>query len=128
MKRTMLTAVMMTLIFTVGSRAASQSPPDEERRAAITLLRAINTAEAAVTSRSGHYVALPELIDHGAMTRIKPEMVMSGAAITYHGAQVRLALSADATQYVVTVVTGAPNYTAAFTDERGVIYTGKALE
>jgi hypothetical protein len=41
---------------------------------------------------------------------------------------VRVALSADATQYVVTVVTGAPNHTAAFTDERGVIYTGEALK
>jgi hypothetical protein len=122
----MLTALMLALTLTAASRAATQSP-DEERRAAITLLRAINTAEAAV-NRSGHYVALPELIDHASMARVKPDVVISGGAVTYHGAQVRLALSADAKQYVVTVVTGAPNYTAAFSDERGVIYTGKALE
>jgi hypothetical protein len=117
---------MLALMLTAASGAASQSA-EEERRAAITLLRAINTAEAAV-NRSGHYVALPELVDHGAMARVKPNIVINGSAITYQGAQVRLALSADATQYVVTVVTGAPNYTAAFSDERGVIYTGKALE
>jgi hypothetical protein len=107
--------------------SARQPAAEDERRAAITLLRAINTAEAAV-NRTGHYVALPELIEHGAMARVKPDIVVSGAAVTYHSAQVRLALSADAKQYVVTVVTGAPNYTAAFSDERGVIYTGKALE
>ena len=126
MKRTMLMALMLALMLTAASGAASQSA-EEERRAAITLLRAINTAEAAI-HRSGHYVALPELVDHAAMARVKPNIVMNGSAITYQGAQVRLALSADATQYVVTVVTGAPNYTAAFSDERGVIYTGKALE
>src|SRR6478736_6039823 len=126
MKRTMLTALMLALMLTAASGAATQSA-DEERRAAITLLRAINTAEAAII-RTEHYVALPELVDHAAMTRVKPDIVMNGSAITYRGAQVRLALSADAKQYVVTVVTGAPNYTAAFSDERGVIYTGKALE
>jgi hypothetical protein len=123
MNRTILT-LMLALILTTASGAATQSP-DEERRAAITLLRAINTAEAAV-HRSGHYVALPELIDHASMARVKPDIVIGGQAVTYQGAQVRLALSADATQYVVTVT--APSYTAAFTDERGVIYTGKALE
>jgi hypothetical protein len=123
MNRTILT-LMLALILTTASGAATQSP-DEERRAAITLLRAINTAEAAV-HRSGHYVALPELIDHASMARVKPDILIGGQAVTYQGAQVRLALSADATQYVVTVT--APSYTAAFTDERGVIYTGKALE
>src|SRR5690349_14916458 len=112
MKRILLAVMIAGAAFTAGSHAASQSP-DEERRAAITLLRAINTAEAAV-NRSGHYAALPELIEHGAMARVKPDIVVSGAAVTYHSAQVRLALSADAKQYVVTVVTGAPNYTAAF--------------
>ena len=124
MNRTILTTLMLALILTTASGAATQSP-DEQRRAAITLLRAINTAEAAV-HRSGHYVALPELIDHASMARVKPDIVIGASAVTYQGAQVRLALSADATQYVVTVT--APSYMAAFTDERGVIYTGKALE
>jgi hypothetical protein len=126
MKRAMLALLMVAFTLPVVSGAGAQSP-DDERRAAITLLRAINTAEAAV-HRSGHYVALAELIDHPSMGRVKPDIIANGGSVTYHGAQVRLALSADASQYVVTVVTGAPNYTAAFSDERGVIYTGKALE
>jgi hypothetical protein len=124
MKRILLAVVIAGAAFTAVSRAAAQ-PSEDERRAAITLLRAINTAEAAV-NRSGHYLALPELIEHGAMARVKPDLVIGASAVTYQGAQVRLALSADATQYVVTVT--APSYMAAFTDERGVIYTGKALE
>jgi len=126
MNRTLLTILLLALTCSAASRAATQSP-DEERRAAITLLRAVNTAEAAI-NHSGHYVALPELIEHPSMARVKPNIVMSGSAVTYQGAQLRLALSADAKQYVVTVVTGAPNYTAAFSDEGGLIYTGKALE
>ena len=56
---------------------------------------------------------------------MKPDFAVSGNSFTYAGAQVRVALSADATQDVVTVKSAAPNYTAAFTDERGVIYTAK---
>jgi hypothetical protein len=126
MKRAMLALLMVAFTLPVVSGAGAQSP-DDERRAAITLLRAINTAEAAV-HRSGHYVALAELVDHPSMARVKPDIVISGAGASYQSAQIRLALSPDATQYVVTVVTAAPNYTAAFSDERGVIYTGKALE
>ena len=59
---------------------------------------------------------------------VKANIVVNGSTFTHAGAQVRLALSADSMQYDVTVVSGAPNYTAAFTDERGVIYTGRALE
>lgn len=125
MNRTILALVLAALPLSAASNAAQSS--DEDRRATITLLRAINTAEA-VTMRSGQYVTLPELIAHPAMSRVKPDIVMHDSAITFHGAQVRLALSADAKQYVVTVVNGAPGYTAAFSDEGGVIYTGKALE
>jgi hypothetical protein len=126
MNRALLMLGLIALTFSASSTAATQSP-EEERRAAITLLRAINTAEAA-TMRSGHYVALAELVGHPSMARVKPDINVSDAAVTFHGAQVRLALSADAKQYVVTVVNGAPNYTAAFSDEGGIIYTGKALE
>lgn len=126
MTRTVLKIALIALTLSAASSAATQSP-DDERRAAITLLRAINTAEAA-TMRSGRYIPLTELIDHPSMARVKPNITVSGSTFSYSGAQVRLALSADAKQYVVTVVTGAPNYTAAFSDERGVIYTGKALE
>ena len=121
-----LFAVVCTVM--TAAIAAGQSPADGERRAAITVLRAINTAENAVRSQGGKYIPLAELLGHGMMGRVKGDFAVDGNSFTYAGAQVRLALSADALQYVVTVVYAAPNYTAAFSDERGVIYTGKALE
>jgi hypothetical protein len=101
---------------------------EDERRAAIRVLRAINTAENAVKSRGGAYQPIAELLDHPMMGGVKADFAVNGNSVTYAGSQLRLALSADASQYVVTVVWGAPSYTAAFTDERGLIYTGKALE
>ena len=122
--------IMLAIACSVAGAAmvAAQSSADDERRAAITALRAINTAENAVKSQGGKYVPLGELLNHGAMARVKPNFIVNGNTFTHAGAQVRLALSADATQYVVTIVSPAPNYTAAFTDEGGIIYTGKALE
>lgn len=127
MKR-MVIACSIVCAVTAATLAARQPSPDEERRSAIAVLRAINTAETAVKRSAGKYVPLAELLEHPAMARVKPNLSVNGTSYTHAGAQVRLALSADATQYVVTVVSGAPNYTAAFSDERGVIYTGKALE
>jgi len=123
-------AIIFTLLCAMAMAAviAAQSSADDERRAAITALRAINTAENAVKSQGGKYVPLAELLNHGAMARVKPGFTVNGNTFTHAGAQVRLALSADATQYVVTIVSPAPNYTAAFSNEGGIIYTGKALE
>ena len=121
--------ILATLtICTAATVTVSPAPQDDERRAAIRVLRAINTAENAARGTSGAYVQLTELLNHPQMGGVKADVVVSGTTYTYHGAQIRLALSADATQYVVTVVSGAPNYTAAFSDERGVIYTGEALK
>src|SRR6478672_4500554 len=91
MTRTVIALIVFTIVLSGIAIIAQQNPGDDDRRSAITLLRAINTAEAAV-NRSGHYVGLPELIEHGSMARVKPDVVISGSTITYHGAQVRLAL------------------------------------
>jgi hypothetical protein len=128
MKRGLIVVAAIAISVTSLAALSRQLPEnDDQRRAAITLLRAINTAENAV-KRSGKYVTLTELIEHPAMGRVKTDIAVNGDVITYHDARVRLALSADATQYIVTVVGRAPSYTAAFTDEQGLIYTGKALE
>jgi hypothetical protein len=127
MKR-IVVALVLAAITSTWLIAASQPSADEERRAAITLLRAINTAENAAKQKTGKYLAISELLEHPGMGRVKPEFTVNGNAFTYRDAQVRLALSADAMQYIVTVVGRAPSYTAAFSDEQGVIYTGKALE
>lgn len=123
-------AIMFAIAFAVAATAiaANQPSADDERRAAITALRAINTAENAVRSQGGKYVPLAELLNHGAMARVRANFAVDGTTFTHAGSQVRLALSADASQYVVTIVYAAPNHTAAFSNEGGIIYTGKALE
>lgn len=128
MTKTILILSALSVALATAGIAATQPAADDGRRDAITLLRAINTAEIAVKRTDGKYVPLTTLLDHRAMGGVKSNVSVNGNAVTYLGAEVRLALSGDAMQYVVTVVHGAPNYTAAFTDERGIIYTGKALE
>jgi hypothetical protein len=123
-------AILISITCVIASVAVArgQSSAEDERRSAIKLLRAINTAENAARARDGAYLQMADLLSHPMMGGVKGDVAATGSTYTYQGAQVRLALSADAAQYVVTVVHGAPNHTAAFTDERGVIYTGKALE
>lgn len=128
MKRRSLLLVIAGVLATVAVAATTQPSAEDERRAAIRVLRAINTAENAARSKGGAYLPLGELLNHPQMGGVKADFVVNGNTFTYAGAQVRLALSADATQYIVTVVSSAPTYTAAFSDERGLIYTGKALE
>lgn len=128
MKRRLVAIVAFTITLSAIAVIAQQTPNDADRRAAITVLRAINTAENAAKQKGGRYLPMAELIDQPAMGRVKPNIAISGATFTHAGAEIRVALSADATQYVVTVVSAAPTYTAAFTDERGVIYTGQALQ
>ena len=128
MNRTILSVFLLAAALATVAVAARQPSADDERRAAIKLLRAINTAENAAGGRARSYLPLAELLNHPAMGGVKADIAVSGNSFTYAGAQVRLALAADASQYVVTVVSGKPNYTAAFTDERGVIYTGEALK
>jgi hypothetical protein len=127
-----MTRIVLALLISVSVSgwliASSQPAQDDERRAAIKVLRAINTAENAARSKGGAYLPLAELLNHPGMGGVKADFAVNRNSFTYAGAQVRVALSADATQYVVTVVSGAPNHTAAFTDERGIIYTGEALK
>jgi len=108
--------------------AAAQMSADDERRAAVTVLRAINTAEHAVMRQTGKYAPMETLIDHPMMARVKPNITASSGTFRHAEAEVRISLSPDATQYVVTVVSGAPTHNAAFSDERGLIYTGRALQ
>ena len=128
MTRALLTLFAIGISVTVLPARSVQPSQDDERKAAITVLRAINTAENAAKRSAGKYVAMAELLEHPMMSRVKPNIAVEGNTYTHAGAGVRLALSADGMQYVVTVVSAAPTYAAAFTDERGVIYTGKALE
>ena len=62
------------------------------------------------------------------MGGVKPNIAANGNLIFHKGAQLRLALSADASQYQVMVVPVDTCGVAVFSDERGLIYTGKVLD
>ena len=128
MRTRVLTMLGFALLLATIGLAATQPSPDDQRRSAIMLMRAINTAEHAVMSRSGKFVHLAELVEHPAMGRVKADIAVKGATATYQGATIRVALSTDATQYQVAVVPGETCGWAAFSDERGLIYTGKVLD
>ena len=120
---------MIAIAILVTAAALSAQPSgDDQRRAAIVLMRTINTAEHVVKSQDGRFVHLAELLEHPAMGRVKPDIRVSGGLVTHQGATVRLALSSDGTQYQVSVVPGETCGWAAFSDEGGLIYTGKVLD
>lgn len=117
-----------SLIFVNGGTIASTQPAANPARAGITVMRAINTAENAVRQESGKYTELADLLNHGAMARVRADIVVNGNLITHRGQQLRLALTPDAMQYQVMVVPAETCGTAIFSDERGLIYTGKVLD
>lgn len=124
----LITMLGVASILASAAVAATQPTADDGRRAAITVLRAINTAENAVKQRTSKYVHLTELLEHQAMGRVKPNLAVNGSVVTHQGATIRLAVSTDGAQYQVSVVPGNTCGWAAFSDERGLIYTGKVLD
>lgn len=124
----LLTMLGVACVLASAAVAATQPSADADRRAAITVMRAINTAENAVRSQTGKYVHLAELLEHRAMGGVKSNITNKGGVVTHQGATIRLALSNDGMQYQVSVVPGDTCGWAAFSDERGLIYTGKVLD
>jgi len=111
----------------VSGVVAYSQPASDPVRDGITAMRAINTAENMVRNSSGRYQTLPDLLAHPAMERWRADFTVTGGAIAYRGLQVRVALSADALQYQAMVVPTERCGTAVFSDESGLIYTGKGL-
>jgi hypothetical protein len=112
----------------MGVAAARAQAPDDERRAAVTVMRAINTAENAVKQSTGKYLELGALLEHRAMGGVKANFSANGQFFFHRGAQVRLVLAADGSGYQVMVVPVSTCGTAVFSNEGGLIYTGKVLD
>jgi len=119
---------ILTLVSALGVTLLSQSTVDPERTAGIRVMRMINTAENVVLQQSGKYVGLAELLDHRAMGGARADFATNGSVVFYQGKQVRLVLSPDSSQYHAMVVPVDTCGTAVFSDERGLIYTGKVLD
>lgn len=128
MVRIVATVIFFVVLVATAFTQPTQPAPDPARRAAITVMRMINTAEAAIRHSTGKYVDLADLINHAMMSAVRAEIVANGDTITYRGQQLRLALTADAMQYQAMVLPAETCGTAVFSDERGLIYTGKVLD
>lgn len=125
---TRLAGFATLILLSAGAVTATQPAVDPGRAAGITVIRSINTAENAVLQRTGKYIELTELLSHAAMGRVRGDIVVNGSVVTHRGQQLRLTLTRDAKQYQVMVVPGESCGTAVFSDERGLIYTGKVLD
>ncbi len=128
MVRIIATFIFFVVLLTTAFTQPTQPATDPARRAGITVMRMINTAEAAIRHSTGKYVDLNELINHATISGVRAEIVANGNTITYRGQQLRLALTPDAMQYQAMVIPAETCGTAVFSDERGLIYTGKVLD
>jgi hypothetical protein len=121
--------IIGTVILLMTTVMASTQPVgDPELRAGITLMRAVNTAEAAARGQTGKYLELADLLNHRMMGGVRAQVETNGTVVFYQGRQLRLVVSPDGSQYHAMVVPVDTCGSAIFSDERGLIYTGKVLD
>lgn len=111
--------------------AFAQGPPaptKDPAREAVVLLRMVNTAQAALNGESGSFGALTRVLNtelftqrYGALTATDP------TAVVVNGQKLSLILIDGGKRYVASVTPAEPCGQAAFTDEGGLIYTGRVL-
>ena len=116
-----------TVILVAAGVTAFTQPADDVTRADIRLMRSLNTAENMILQQSGKYMQLADLINHKTMGGVRPEITTNGTVVFFQGRQLRLMVSADGMHYQAMVVPVEGCGTAVFTDERGMIYTGKVI-
>ena len=121
------TFLIIATTLTVSHRAFGQEPPAYDARAGVRLMRAINTAENA-QRRSGGYLPLNQLLTLPQMVGVAANVTLDGNDAIYLGQNVRLMVSADRQKYQVAIVPASTCGAAVFTDEGGLIYTGKVLD
>lgn len=122
----MIRTIATVIVVAAGVTVFTQ-PADEVTRADVRLMRSLNTAENAILQRSGKYLELAQLIDHQTMGGVRPEITTKGTVVFFQGRQLRLMVSPDGKHYQAMVVPVEGCGTAVFTDERGLIYTGKVI-
>ena len=118
---------ILAIVIALGATAVTQ-PADDGRRAGIVLMRTINTAENAIRSQTGKYVDLAGLVNHKIMESLRADFTSNGTFTFYQGREVRLVISPDGSRYHAMVVPVDSCGFAIFSDDRGVIYTGKVLD
>ena len=117
---------------------ASASPADAtgQSKHAVTFVRLINTAEAYAHRAQGRYVSFPELVSSGALNKaaeMNTDFTSAFADLDLHnrapvqGFDLAIIVSADGGAYKLSLTAKQDCVEAFFTDERGIIYTGKPI-
>lgn len=129
----------VVLIFSAASVTSSQTTRsgDGQSSNALRTVRLVNTAEAYVHRSQGKYVPWPELISSGALEQtgaMNPdfseaysELNLEKGSELLHGFHFAMLVSSDGSAYKMSLGSNESCGIAYFSDERGIIYQGKAL-
>jgi hypothetical protein len=111
--------------------ASAQAPPraaSDPAREAVMILRAVNTAQAALLSQTRSYGSLAAVLGTAVFTErygaLTPIDSTSGDVL---GHKLALVTSDGGKRYLASVTPGDACGPAAFTSEGGLIYSGRAL-
>jgi hypothetical protein len=117
---------------------ASTSSPDAaaQSKRAVTVVRLINTAEVYAHRAQARYVSFPELVSSGALnqaaemnpdfTSVLPDLDLRNAS-PVRGFDLAVVVSSDGGAYKLSLTPREDCVAAYFSDERGIIYTGKPI-
>ena len=116
------------LIVLTGAFALSQAQQSPVDRA-VNIVRTLNTAEADSMLSQGHFLNLSELPAHRFVSSkgwsIQPTGATTGTLDDYG---VILTVTADRKHYQLSMLPTAACGVAVFSDDSGLIYTGRGLE
>jgi len=122
---------VVALVCLVAGTVSGQIPApaqNDPARTNIVLLRAINTIEAAWAGGSGKYRPLAAVLDAPTFKERFPEAALAdSSSSTVAGHRLVLVVSDDQKHYQAMVWSGEPCAVAMFTNENGLIYSGRGL-
>jgi hypothetical protein len=121
--------IVASLVLTCGVwRVSTVQQPVTPQMNGLSLIRYVNTVQNEMFNTYSRYVTLEEVLAHPGLTTVKPKAVSTGVGlIRYEHYQLQMSLSSDGTKYLVSAVPLATCGQAWFSDQRGLIYTGKVL-
>jgi hypothetical protein len=134
-RKTFLVAITV-LTVAVGVAIRPQVNTSAPNNRALTAVRLINTAEASVRQAQARYVPLAELVSSGALKRAAemnadfssafPDADLKSGTLV-PGFDLAIVVSSDGGAYKLSIAAKDDCGAAYFTDQRGVIYSGRAL-
>ena len=121
-------APILLLAASTGAQAPAETTADVAREA-VTLLRALNTVEAEHNAKAGGYAPLEQVLGSATFKKMITVTPSATDSVTAAAGRTTLVLvvSEDKKHYQALVTTKDHCGATMFTNERGLIYTGRAL-